>query len=139
MDNVFSARELVRAVELMISKSDIRQDPTLCMAMLRHMGFSAADIRETITAGKYLDFTARGALGIVSLRPRKKKREPKFEDLSMDELKRGVELLVSPCELCERNILTNILKALDFIPQDVLDQIKDGTPLNAGPVLNLEP
>ena len=71
MDNVFSGRELVKAVELMISKSDIRQDPTLCMAMLRHMGFSAADIRETLSDGKYIDFSARGALGLVSLAPRK--------------------------------------------------------------------
>ena len=61
----------------------------------------------------------------------------KFEDLSVDELKRGVELLVSPDELVEREVLTAILKALDFIPQDILDQIKSGEPLNAGPVLCL--
>ena len=61
----------------------------------------------------------------------------KFEDLSMDELKRGVELLVSPDELCERSVLTAILKALGFMPQDVLDQIKEGQPLNAGPELRI--
>lgn len=65
------------------------------------------------------------------------RRAVKFEDLSVDELKRGVELLVSPDELLERDVLTAILKALEFIPQDVLDQIKSGEPLNAGPVLCL--
>lgn len=62
----------------------------------------------------------------------------KFEDLTLDELKRGVELLVSPEELTERAVLTAILNALEFIPQDVLDQIKTGEPLNAGPVLCLD-
>jgi len=54
--------------------------------------------------------------------------------------------IVDPCgeielfddELCERGVLTAILRALDFIPQDVLDQIKEGVPLNAGPVLRLD-
>ena len=62
----------------------------------------------------------------------------KFDELSMDELKRGVELLVSPDELCEREVMIAILSSLGFIPQDVLDQIKEGRPLNAGPVLRLE-
>lgn len=65
------------------------------------------------------------------------KQAVKFEDLSVEQLKRGVELLVSPDELVERDVLTAILKALEFIPQDVLDQIKTGEPLNAGPMLCL--
>jgi hypothetical protein len=60
-----------------------------------------------------------------------------FETLSLSELKKGVELLVSPEELTEREVLTAILKALDFEPQDVIDQIKEGVPLNAGPYLCL--
>ena len=66
--NVFTAKELVTAVELMISKQDIRDQPDLCMAMLHHFGFSAKDISETLRAGKYLDFTRRGALGLVSVK-----------------------------------------------------------------------
>lgn len=60
-----------------------------------------------------------------------------FGSLSLAELKRGVELLVSPDELTEREVLTAILKALEFEPQDVIDQIKEGVPLNAGPYLCL--
>ena len=60
-----------------------------------------------------------------------------FDSLSLKELKRGVELLVSPSELCEREVLVSILKALEFEPQDVRSQIKSGAPLNAGPILSL--
>lgn len=60
-----------------------------------------------------------------------------FDNLTLEELKRGVELLVSPEELCEREVLIGILKALEFEPQDVKHQIGTGTPLNAGPVLSL--
>ena len=60
-----------------------------------------------------------------------------YDDLSLSELKQGVELLVSPDELCEREVLVSILKALEFEPQDVKDQIKAGVPLNAGAVLRL--
>lgn len=60
-----------------------------------------------------------------------------FEALSLAELKLGVELLVSPDELCEREVLVGILKALEFEPQDVKSQIEIGIPLNAGPMLSL--
>lgn len=66
--NTFTAKELVRAVELMISKQDIRNQPELCMTMLNHFGFTAKDISETLRVGKYLDFTSRGALGLVSVK-----------------------------------------------------------------------
>ena len=66
--NVFSAKELVKAVELMISKQDIRNQPELCMAMLQYFGFSATEIAETLRAGKYVDFTRRGALGLVPVK-----------------------------------------------------------------------
>ena len=66
-NNVFTAKELVRAVELMISKQDIRNQPELCMKMLEFFGFTAQDIAETLKQGKYVDFTSRGALGLVSV------------------------------------------------------------------------
>ena len=66
--NVFTAKELVTAVELMISKQDIRNQPELCMKMLEHFGFTAKDIAETLHSGKYLDFTRRGALGLVAVK-----------------------------------------------------------------------
>ena len=60
-----------------------------------------------------------------------------FDSLTLAELKLGFELLVSPEELCEREVLVGIQKALEFEPQDVKYQIKTGVPLNAGPVLSL--
>lgn len=60
-----------------------------------------------------------------------------FEDLSLDELKLGVELMVQPSELCEREVLTAILKALEFKPQDVIYQIQSGEVLHAGAMLRL--
>ena len=67
-NNVFTSNELVKAVELMISKSDIRNQPGLCMAMLNHFGFTPKDIRDTLHDGKYLDFTRRSALGLVRIK-----------------------------------------------------------------------
>ena len=64
--STFTRKELVRAVELMISKNDIRNHPELCMVMLRYFGFTAEDIAETLRSGKYVDFTRRGALGLVN-------------------------------------------------------------------------
>lgn len=58
----------------------------------------------------------------------------KFSDA---ELLHAVELLVSPDELCERQVLIAILNALEFQPQDVKEQLREGMPLNAGPVLRL--
>ena len=66
--NVFTAKELVKAVELMISKNDLRNQPELCKIMLQHFGFSAKEITETLRAGRYLDFTRRGALGLVPVK-----------------------------------------------------------------------
>ena len=66
--NVFTGAELVRAVELMISKRDLRSQPALCGAMLDHFGFTAKDIRDTLREGKYIDFTRRGALGLVPVK-----------------------------------------------------------------------
>ena len=66
--NVFTEKELVKAVELMISKQDIRNQPGLCMQMLQYFGFSATEIAETLRAGKYVDFTRRGALGLVAVK-----------------------------------------------------------------------
>lgn len=51
MDSVFTAKELVTAVELMISKQDIRNQPRLCMEMLQYFGYTAKDIAETLRAG----------------------------------------------------------------------------------------
>lgn len=65
-NTTFTARELVRAVELMISKQDIRNNPELCMDMLRYFGFSAETISETLRKGKYFGFDRRGSLGIVA-------------------------------------------------------------------------
>ena len=65
--NVFTAKELVKAVELLISKNDIRNQPGLCIEMLRYFGFTAKDIAETLRKGKYVDFTSRAALGLVSV------------------------------------------------------------------------
>lgn len=60
-----------------------------------------------------------------------------YEELSVEQLKRGVELMVQPSELCERDVLIAILKALEFKPQDVIYQIKSGEVLHAGPMLSL--
>ena len=60
-----------------------------------------------------------------------------FESLTDDQLFKGVELLVAPEELSERCVLIAILNALEFRPQDVVDQIEVGTPLNAGTSLRL--
>lgn len=60
-----------------------------------------------------------------------------FKNLTDKEILRGVELLVSPEDLTGRDVLISILRALDFNAQDVADQLKDGSPLNAGPVLCL--
>jgi hypothetical protein len=59
----------------------------------------------------------------------------KFSNLSINELKRGVELLVAPEDLRDRRVLAAILKALEFSPEDVKTQIKLGEQLNAGPAL----
>jgi hypothetical protein len=59
----------------------------------------------------------------------------KFGNLSINELKRGVELLVAPEDLRDRRVLVAILKALEFSPEDVKTQIKLGEQLNAGPAL----
>lgn len=59
----------------------------------------------------------------------------KFSNLSINELKRGVELLVAPEDLRDRRVLVAILKALEFSPEDVKTQIKLGEQLNAGPAL----
>lgn len=66
-----------------------------------------------------------------------KKSYINFDELTDEQLVRGVELLVEPDELKERGVLMAILKALDFQAQDVLEQIKLGEPLNAGPALSL--
>lgn len=55
-----------------------------------------------------------------------------FEELSNDELKQGVELLVRPEELSEREVLIAILKTLEFTPGDVKHQIEEGEVLHAG-------
>lgn len=59
----------------------------------------------------------------------------KFSNLTINELKRGVELLVSPEDLRDRRVLVAILKALEFSPGDVKTQIQLGEALNAGPSL----
>lgn len=59
----------------------------------------------------------------------------KFNNLTINELKRGVELLVAPEDLRDRRVLVAILKALEFSPADVKTQIKLGEALNAGPSL----
>jgi hypothetical protein len=60
-----------------------------------------------------------------------------FEELSTDELKQGVELLVRPEELSERDVLIAILKTLEFTPGDVKHQIEEGEVLHAGTRLML--
>ena len=65
---LFTAKDLVTAVELLISKQDIRNHPELCMTMLQYFGFTEKDLVETLHAGKYVDFTKRGALGLVSVK-----------------------------------------------------------------------
>lgn len=56
-----------------------------------------------------------------------------MENLTTNELKRGIELLVSPEDLQDRRVLTAILRALEFTPEDVKQQIRLGETLNAGP------
>lgn len=65
---LFTAKDLVTAVELLISKQDIRNNPELCMTMLQYFGFTEKDLVETLHAGKYVAFTKRGALGLVSVK-----------------------------------------------------------------------
>lgn len=59
----------------------------------------------------------------------------KFNNLTTNELKRGVELLVAPEDLRDRRVLVAILEALEFSPADVKEQLKLGEALNAGPSL----
>ena len=65
------------------------------------------------------------------------KPDNSYSKFTTEELVRAVELLVSPDELCERDVLIAILSALELRPQDVVDQLRQGVPLNAGPVLKL--
>ena len=68
MENtVFSGKDLLKAVELMISKQDLRNQPKLCMQMLQYFGFTEKEVAETLREGKYVDFTRRGALGLVKI------------------------------------------------------------------------
>lgn len=64
----FTAKQLAMAVELMISKRDLRNNPKLCMMMLGYFDFTAKDIHNTLRKGKYIDFTRRNALGLVPVR-----------------------------------------------------------------------
>ena len=66
-EDEFTAEELVRAVELSISKEDLRYNPELCMEMLDYFALSAKDIREILNDGKRLDFTAEEGLGLVNI------------------------------------------------------------------------
>ena len=60
-----------------------------------------------------------------------------FDELSDEQLIHGVELLVSPDELTERDVLIAILKTLNFGAEEVVEQINEGVPLNSGATLCL--
>lgn len=66
----------------------------------------------------------------------KKNSNSNFENLSDAELARGIELLVSPEELRSRPVMLAILKAADFTPEEVADQIAEGVPVFAGPAVS---
>lgn len=66
--SVFTNKAILKAVELMISKNDIRNQRGLCERMLQFYGFPRADIVETLQNGQYADGVARSRLGVVAVK-----------------------------------------------------------------------
>ena len=59
-----------------------------------------------------------------------------YNKFSDDELARAIELMVAPDELMSRQIMTAILAAAEYTPQEVEEQLESGEPLNDGPHLS---
>ena len=59
-----------------------------------------------------------------------------YDKFSDDELARAIELMVTPAELMSRHVMTAILAAAEYTPQEVEEQFESGEPLNDGPCLS---
>lgn len=66
--SVFTNKAILKAVELLISKKDIRDQRGLCERMLQFYGFTRTDIVETLQKGQYADGVARSHLGVVAVK-----------------------------------------------------------------------
>lgn len=55
-----------------------------------------------------------------------------FTELTADQLRRAIELMVAPEWLNDPAVMIAILKACDFTQEDVSDQLDSGQQLNAG-------
>ncbi len=58
-----------------------------------------------------------------------------FDSLSEKELARAIELLVSPDQLMSREVMSAIIGALGFTPDEVHEQLEENVPLNDGPMI----
>ena len=72
--SVFTGKAITKAVELMISKQDLKNQRQLCEQMLKFYGFSVKDIAETLRSNQYLDGVKRSRLGLVKIERRRQAR-----------------------------------------------------------------
>lgn len=72
--SVFTGKAITKAVELMISKQDLKNQRQLCEQMLKFYGFSVKDIAETLKSNQYLDGVKRSRLGLVKIERRRQAR-----------------------------------------------------------------
>ena len=59
----------------------------------------------------------------------------KYADFTTEQLARAIELMVSPDDLGQPEVMAAILKSLDYSPEEVAAQLKSGEKLDAGPAL----
>lgn len=62
--------------------------------------------------------------------------ETKWRSFTDEELRRAMELLISPRWLKERGAMIALLKHFEFTAQDVKEKLDSGVPFNDGPYLN---
>lgn len=63
------------------------------------------------------------------------KEESSFSEFTVEQLARAIELMVSPDDLRQPEVMAAILKSLSYTPEEVSAQLKSGEKLEDGPML----
>ena len=59
----------------------------------------------------------------------------KYADFSLEQLAHAIELMVSPADLAQHEVMVAILQALSYTPEEVAEQLASGEKLDDGPGL----